>query len=91
MPDFTLSNHTLDVLIEREISERWVWSTIAEADAVWEGQDGNTHYSKLIAEKDDRVLPVVVNGSVSPQRVVTAFFDRRLKKKEPKKPNETQD
>lgn len=89
MSDFVLSNHALDVLLERDIPERWVWSTIAEPDNVWEGQDGNRHYSKLIAERDDRVLHVVINGSVSPQRVVTAFFDRRLKKKGPKESDET--
>jgi predicted esterase YcpF (UPF0227 family) len=36
-------------------------------------------FAKAIAEKENRVLHVVVNPAVSPQRIVTVFFDRRLK------------
>jgi hypothetical protein len=88
LPDFTLSSHAWDVLQERGIAEQWVWRTIKEADKVWEGQDGNIHFAKSIPERDDRVLHVVVNSEVNPQRVVTVFFDRRLKRN---KPDETQD
>ena len=79
--DVTLSGHAQDVLIERAISERWVWSTIAAPDKIWQGDEGNVHYAKAIAERDNRVLHVVVNANVSPKRVVTAFFDRRLRGK----------
>jgi hypothetical protein len=89
-PDFALSTHAQDMLNERRISESWVWSTITEPDDVWEGQDGNTHYAKVIVERGSRVLHIVVNQNATPQRIVTAFFDRRLKKKEPGQPNETQ-
>jgi hypothetical protein len=81
--DVTLSGHAQDVLIERGISEHWVWSTIATPDSVWQGEDGNMHYAKAIAERESRILHVVVNASVSPKRVVTVFFDRRLKGKLP--------
>lgn len=76
--DFTLSSHARDVLDEREIPEQWVWSTIASPENVWEGEDGNMHYASSIAERDGRILHVVVNTRLIPQRVVTVFFDRRL-------------
>ncbi len=33
----------------------------------------------LVSERDDRVLRVIVNTSVSPWRVVSVFFDRRMR------------
>lgn len=88
MTDYILSNHARDVLEEREIPEQWVWGTIKEPDKTWEGQDGNIHFARAISERDNRILHVVVNPEVSPHRVVTVFFDRRLKGK---KSDETQD
>jgi hypothetical protein len=79
MVEFSLTNHARDVIAERDISENWVWSTIDEPDNVWHGEDGNTHYVKRIAERAGRYLHVVVNSHVNPQRIVTVFFDRRIK------------
>ena len=76
-----LTGHAQDVLIERALSAHWVWSTIETPDKMWQGNEGNIHYAKIIAERDSRVLHVVVNDNVSPKRVVTAFFDRRLRGK----------
>jgi len=39
----------------------------------------NTHYLKRIQDFGDRWLRVVVNPNVEPNRVVTVFFDRRVK------------
>ena len=36
------------------------------------------HYTKRIRERDGRVLRVIVNADLQPNRVVTVFFDRRL-------------
>lgn len=80
--DFALTGHARNVLQEREISEEWLWSTIAAPDQVWEGSDGYIHYAKAIAERDGRVLHVVANSNVTPRRIVTVFFDRRLLRKE---------
>ncbi len=65
---------------EREISEGWLWKALDEPDDIWEGKDGNMHYSKVVPERENRVLHVVVNSNVVPRRVVTLFFDRRLRK-----------
>lgn len=89
MPDFVMSNHAIDVLIERDIPEQWVWDTITEPENIWKGPDNNTHYTRRFPERGDRVLHVVVNENINPQRVVTAFFDRRLKKAGAREPDET--
>lgn len=78
--DFKLSKHTQDMLKERDISDEWVWQTINNPD--WEnvGADKNVHYFKSIAEREARVLHVVVNPHVSPKKVVTVFFDRKARR-----------
>ena len=62
--------------------EDWVWRVLDESENTLisaENEDGNLHFAKAIAEKQNRILHVVVNPSVSPKRVVTVFFDRRLR------------
>ncbi|MCL4272984.1 MAG: DUF4258 domain-containing protein [Anaerolineales bacterium] len=81
MTDFTFTKHALDMLEERGISEDWVWRTINESDEKFTSEDGNLHFTKAIAERENRVLHVVVNPAVSPKRIVTLFFDRRLRSK----------
>ncbi len=80
MEETTLSAHAAEMMEERKISEEWLWKALDESDDIWEGKDGNMHYSKAVPEKGNRVLHVVVNANVVPQRVVTLFFDRRLRK-----------
>jgi len=81
MPDFELSAHTKDMLNERNIAEEWLWRTLNTPDKKQRGADGNMHYTKTIREREGRVLRVVVNADVQPNRIVTVFFDRRLGKK----------
>jgi len=81
MPDFELSLHAKYMLKERGIPEEWVWRTIESADkSELDTEDNNWHYTKAIVEKENRVLRVVVNQGVNPYRIVTVFFDRRLRK-----------
>ena len=81
MPDIELSSHTRDMLIERNIREEWVWHTLDSPDSKrWHVEDGNMHYTKAVREREGRVLHVVVNANVQPSRIVTVFFDRRLRK-----------
>ncbi|HMQ53368.1 MAG TPA: DUF4258 domain-containing protein [Anaerolineae bacterium] len=76
-----LSKHAVEMLQERNIAEDWVWQTVNSPDDLIAGADGNVHYIKSIAENQGRVLRVIVNPSVDPNRVVTVFFDRRLRRK----------
>ncbi len=80
MPDFELSTHAKDMLIERGIPEEWVWRTLDTPRKKKTDADGNVHYVKPIREREGRVLHIVVNPNVSPYRIVTLFFDRRLGK-----------
>jgi len=82
MIDYQLSEHARAMLGERNIHERWVKSTIEQPDRREIQEDGTVHCVRTIEEFDGRHLRVVVNVEVSPQRIVTAFFDRRLRRTE---------
>ncbi len=69
------------MLTERNISEEWVWRAINVPDSKETPSDGNMHYIKAIEENEGRILRVVVNPNVDPNRIVTLFFDRRLRRK----------
>jgi len=81
MEEVTLSRHAKDMLAERNITEEWLWCTIKAPDEKRRGDDGNMHYMKAIREREGRILRVVVNPDVYPNRIVTVFFDRRLGKR----------
>ncbi|CAG0945826.1 hypothetical protein ANRL1_02583 [Anaerolineae bacterium] len=81
MADVVFTEHAKDVLTERSIPEEWVWRTLDIPDTRRTGTDGNKHYTKAIVENEGRILRVVVNESVEPKRIVTVFFDRRLRRK----------
>ena len=81
MPDLEFSKHAKYMLPRRKILEEWVWRVINTPDKKQRGEDDNLHYTKTIREKEGRVLHVVVNTHVQPNRIVTVFFDRRLGKK----------
>ena len=80
MADIEFFSHAGDVLQERKIPEAWVWRTIHSPDRTDVGADNNIHYIKAIPEHGGRCLRVVVNPHVTPKRVVTLFFDRRLRR-----------
>jgi len=82
MTDTIFSKHALEMMAERNISEGWIWRTLNESENTFTGDDGNLHFTKAITEKENRVLHVVVNPAVSPKRIVTLFFDRRLRSKQ---------
>jgi len=81
MRDVELSSQASDMLLERRIPEEWVWRTIRAPDREEIGADNNLHYLKAIEENAGRILRVVVNADVKPRRVVTVFFDRRVRRK----------
>jgi len=86
MPDIDFSTHAQDMLVERNIPKEWVWRTIDNPDRKRMGDDGNMHYIKAIREREGRMLHIVINPNVNPNRIVTLFFDRRMGKR-----NETED
>ena len=66
------------MLKERNINEDWVWRILNSPDEKLMGSDGNMHYSGAIEERGGKILHVVVNSAIQPNRIVTLFFDRRL-------------
>ena len=77
--DFTA--HCRAMLQERAIPLEWVERTVGTPDRVEQHPGGLCHFLKKISEHDDRWLRVVVNVNAEPNRVVTAFFDRRMERK----------
>ena len=74
------SSHFGDMLAERGIERGWVERTVFAPDRIEDRDDGTRHYLGRIPEYGNRWLRVVVNIAVEPERRVTAFFDRRLRR-----------
>lgn len=77
--DLDLSVHAHEMLEERQIDEAWIAFAIQGPESIEQPGDGTVHYLVRIAARDNRVLRVVVNPSTTPPRLVTVFFDRRMK------------
>ena len=81
MEGFELSIHAREQVQQRELRQTWLEETLSRPDRVIPLADsfGNTHYLKRITDFGNRWLRIVVNPNVEPQRIVTVFFDRRVK------------
>lgn len=80
---YELTQHARDVIEERQISIGWLERVLAspaliEASAT--DPELESRFAK-ISEFGDRVLRVVVNTQVVPERVVSVYFDRKMKGK----------
>ncbi|MDI6816347.1 MAG: DUF4258 domain-containing protein [Actinomycetota bacterium] len=80
MIEYEFSEHAYDMLKERNISETWVKPAMEEPEMKESKDDGTAHYVRAIEEHEGRHLRVVVNAYANPWRVVTVFFDRRLRR-----------
>ena len=79
--NFRISIHSKAVIQERKIELDWIETAIINPEKTILGDDGNMHYIKTINAFDNRKLRIVVNHSYKPPKIVTIFFDRRLKGK----------
>ncbi len=70
--------HAKTMMHERLIQEDWVIRTVKNPDFTELRRNDEKHYVKLIPENGGKYLRVIVNPSVSPNRVITVFFDRRV-------------
>jgi uncharacterized DUF497 family protein len=81
--DYRLTQHAQDALEKRQIAVAWVERVLARPE--WMEPDpldaALEHRLAAIPEFGNRVLRVIVNGSVAPLRVITAYFDRRRTKR----------
>ncbi len=78
---YTLTHHAQDGLTKRKISQEWLERTLADPQRVESDQTDPDleHRLAVIPEHGNRVLRVIVNRSENPMRVVTVFFDRKMK------------
>jgi hypothetical protein len=68
------------MLKERSIALEWVVRTVSEPVITERKDDGTIHYLKSIPEHDGRTLRVVTVQESNIPRVITMFFDRRVKR-----------
>jgi len=73
------TQHFKDMLAERGIQQSWVEHAIESPDKIENHEDGTRHFIARIQERGGRWLRVVVNIDETPNKRVTAFFDRRLR------------
>ena len=68
------------MLSERQIQLEWVNKAIQCPDQVEDREDGTRHYLKKIENQGGRWLRVIANVTTEPNRAITVFFDRRIRK-----------
>ena len=81
--EYQLSEHAEKRILERKIEPQWLEMTLAEPDRLEQDLIDPTasHALKRIDEMDNRVLRVVYNTATTPIRIISAYFDRRMKGK----------
>jgi len=80
MIEYELSEHAYDMMKERNIREDWVKIALETPEKKEVKDDGTIHYIRGIEEYKGRYLRVVVNPDSKPKRIVTLFFDRRIRR-----------
>ncbi|MCK4401545.1 DUF4258 domain-containing protein [bacterium] len=75
------SKHFEDMLLERKIDISWINVTLENPEKIEIHKDGTKHFIRRIKENGNRYLRVVINEVATPTRAVTAFFDRRLRRR----------
>ncbi len=80
MTEYQFSEHAYDMLRERQIREEWVNLATEDPDKEEVKEDGTVHYIRAIQDHGGRYLRVVINPHVQPRRIVTVFFDRRIRR-----------
>ena len=81
--NYDLTKHARDVMEERRIDFAWMERVLAAPALVQPSitdPDLESRFAK-IPEFGDRVLRVVVNKQVVPERIVSVYFDRKMKGK----------
>ena len=74
-----LSKHAIDVMSSRNVKKEWVNLTIKNPSLVKKISTIESHYFSKIEENENRYLKVVINPTTG--IIVTAYFDRNMRKK----------
>lgn len=80
-PAYELTAHARTVLEERGIRLDWLERVLVSPERTESDRADPElrHAIGRIAEHDDRHLRVIYNATVTPWRIVTAYFDRGLR------------
>jgi hypothetical protein len=80
---YELTKHAGKAMAEREITSEWMERTLSGPELVLPDPNDAAVERRFrrIPEFGGRVLRVAVNTSVEPNRVVSIFFDRKMKGK----------
>lgn len=80
---YSLTEHAERRISERSINPEWINRVLTNPQKIEPDPEDSElcHASGTIPEYGNRVLRVVYNETVSPWRIVTAHFDRKLKGK----------
>jgi hypothetical protein len=79
--NYELTKHAQTVVLERRIAVEWIERALASPEAVRpdETDPALEHRLCRIPEHGQRVLRVIVARTATPLRVVSAYFDRRMR------------
>ena len=77
------TQHAQDVFSKRKIPIEWIDKTVDNPDTICPDEIDSDlkHFIKVIPEFGNRVLRVIVNTNVNPPRLITFYFDRKMKGK----------
>ena len=80
-PWLDYSWHALYVMAERLVPPEWVERTVVEPALRLPDPNDKAleRFYRPVPENENRVLRVVVNTEVAPWRVISVFFDRRMR------------
>lgn len=78
---YEISDHARMTIMERGVDLEWIVRVVQRPLKTHPDPRNPTaiHALGKIPEYGDRVLRVIYNPNVSPSRIITAFFDRRMK------------
>ena len=81
MRRYDLSRHAKDVISARQIRLDWLEQVLDSPDLVEADRDDPelVHHIGRIKEHGNRALRVVFNKAMGPARIVTVYFDRKMK------------
>lgn len=77
--NYLFSNHLIERIKKRNLLESWVIDTVENYDYKVEISEIEVHYFKRIKNNGDKCLKVVLNPISN--KIVTAYFDRKMTKK----------
>ncbi|WP_434684762.1 DUF4258 domain-containing protein [Pseudanabaena minima] len=81
--DFELTEHAKLRISDRQISLNWIEMTLRAPQKVeLDSKDPDLRHALLtITDYDNRVLRVIYNVKVTPNKVVSVYFDRKMRGK----------